>query len=170
MRRKGPHVDGCTHDVCWIRDVSADLCSLKWFIMTREEAHYPGPTRMEHAPRTWQWTARLGVYTVRKEPPTLLHSLIPVVMSSNAAHAQSTHPWGSSSSSAHPALGSSLTDTFGQSRTHYQPGYMMVSRITHPLLFASSPPPRSLPNSIMYTHLKMPSILTKYPSCKPRQK
>ncbi|KAF8557728.1 hypothetical protein OG21DRAFT_1406343 [Imleria badia] len=46
-------------------------------------------------------------------------------MSSNAA---STSPWASSSASAHPSLGSSLTDTFGQSRTHYQPGYMMSAQ------------------------------------------
>lgn len=40
-------------------------------------------------------------------------------------HAQSTshNPWGSTSGTG--PLGTSLTDTFGQSRTHYQPGYMM---------------------------------------------
>ncbi|KAJ8585338.1 hypothetical protein M405DRAFT_853687 [Rhizopogon salebrosus TDB-379] len=39
-------------------------------------------------------------------------------------HGQSTsHPWGSTSGTN--TLGSSLTDTFGQSRTQYQPGYMM---------------------------------------------
>ena len=55
-------------------------------------------------------------------------------MSSNVAHGQSTNPWGSSSASS---LSSSLTDTFGQSRTHYQPGYMMVSHPNQsPLLFA----------------------------------
>ncbi|KAG8220850.1 hypothetical protein J3R82DRAFT_2344 [Butyriboletus roseoflavus] len=57
-----------------------------------------------------------------------LYSLIPTVMSSNVAHGQSTNPWGSSSTSTHSALGSSLTDTFGQSRTHYQPGYMMSAQ------------------------------------------
>ncbi|KAG1726046.1 uncharacterized protein EDB91DRAFT_63176 [Suillus paluster] len=40
-------------------------------------------------------------------------------------HAQSTshNPWGSTSGTG--PLGTSLTDTFGQSRTQYQPGYMM---------------------------------------------
>ncbi|KAG9312880.1 hypothetical protein JVU11DRAFT_6313 [Chiua virens] len=49
-------------------------------------------------------------------------------MASNVAHTQSTNPWGSSSTSTHPSLASSLTDTFGQSRTHYQPGYMMSAQ------------------------------------------
>ena len=44
--------------------------------------------------------------------------------STSATH---THgpPWGGSSTSS--TLGASLTDSFGQSRSHYQSGYMMVS-------------------------------------------
>ncbi|KAF9221443.1 hypothetical protein BS17DRAFT_785416 [Gyrodon lividus] len=49
-------------------------------------------------------------------------------MSSSTNHAQSTGPWGSSSTTGHGGLGASLTDTFGQSRTHYQPGYMMSAQ------------------------------------------
>ena len=56
-------------------------------------------------------------------------------MSSNT---QSTSPWASSSASAHPSLGSSLTDTFGQSRTHYQPGFMMVSHSIDSIVSPSS--------------------------------
>ena len=77
-----------------------------------------------------------GICTVRSN-----RILNATVMSSSVAHAQSTNPWGSSSTSAHPGLGSSLTDTFGQSRTHYQPGYMMVSRSTH----SRAPPSATLP-------------------------
>ncbi|KAF8141724.1 hypothetical protein EV363DRAFT_1308880 [Boletus edulis] len=49
-------------------------------------------------------------------------------MTSNIAHGQSTSPWGTSSTSAHSTFSSSLTDAFGQSRTHYQPGYMMSAQ------------------------------------------
>ncbi|KAF8449141.1 hypothetical protein L210DRAFT_3389326 [Boletus edulis BED1] len=49
-------------------------------------------------------------------------------MTSNIAHGQSTNPWGTSSTSAHSTFSSSLTDAFGQSRTHYQPGYMMSAQ------------------------------------------
>ncbi|KAL4063187.1 hypothetical protein V8B97DRAFT_2006226 [Scleroderma yunnanense] len=41
---------------------------------------------------------------------------------------QSASPWASSSTSSHAGLSTSLTDTFGQSRTHYQPGYMMSAQ------------------------------------------
>ena len=69
-----------------------------------------------------------------------LHSGLAMSMSSNVAHAQSTNPWGSSSTSS---LSSSLTDTFGQSRTHYQPGYMMVSHPNQSPLFFTDPPSQS---------------------------
>ncbi|KAF9245338.1 hypothetical protein BU15DRAFT_41266 [Melanogaster broomeanus] len=48
-------------------------------------------------------------------------------MSSSTSHAQSTSR-GGSNTSGHGGLGASLTDTFGQSRTHYQPGYMMSAQ------------------------------------------
>lgn len=63
----------------------------------------------------------------------LLREFGKVIMSTSTSphahqhqHAQSTshNPWGSTSGTG--PLGTSLTDTFGQSRTHYQPGYMMV--------------------------------------------
>ena len=41
------------------------------------------------------------------------------------------------------SLSSSLTDTFGQSRTHYQPGYMMVSHPNQSPLFFTDPPSQS---------------------------
>ncbi|KIJ61977.1 hypothetical protein HYDPIDRAFT_115117 [Hydnomerulius pinastri MD-312] len=49
-------------------------------------------------------------------------------MSSSTSHVQNTSPWASSSTAGHGSLGASLTDTFGQSRTHYQPGYMMSAQ------------------------------------------
>jgi len=67
-------------------------------------------------------------------------------MSSNVGHAQSTNSWASSTTSTHPGLGSSLTDTFGQPRTHYQPGYMMVSH-SFP-----SPLPHRLPSQSAQQH------------------
>ena len=44
--------------------------------------------------------------------------------STSAAHSHGP-PWGSTTTSS--PLGASLTDSFGQSRSHYQSGYMMVS-------------------------------------------
>ncbi|KAG6332237.1 hypothetical protein ID866_6852 [Astraeus odoratus] len=46
----------------------------------------------------------------------------------SSSTSQSTGPWGTSSTSSHGGLSASLTDTFGQSRTHYQPGYMMSAQ------------------------------------------
>ncbi|KIK93285.1 hypothetical protein PAXRUDRAFT_829122 [Paxillus rubicundulus Ve08.2h10] len=70
-------------------------------------------------------------------------------MSSSTNHAQNTGPWGSSSTSGHGGLGTSLTDTFGQSRTHYQPGYMM-----------SAQQHNVTPQSIQHTD-EIPTVQTK---------
>lgn len=44
---------------------------------------------------------------------------------SGSSHHSHGAPWGSTSTSG--TLGASLSDSFAQSRTHYQSGYMMVS-------------------------------------------
>ncbi|KAH7881795.1 hypothetical protein F5I97DRAFT_1915949 [Phlebopus sp. FC_14] len=49
-------------------------------------------------------------------------------MSSSTSHPQSATSWASSSTTTHGGLSTSLTDTFGQARTHYQPGYMMSTQ------------------------------------------
>ncbi|EGN92272.1 hypothetical protein SERLA73DRAFT_117600 [Serpula lacrymans var. lacrymans S7.3] len=46
-------------------------------------------------------------------------------------HASGTNHWGGPSASG--SLGTSLSDTFGQSRTHYQAGYMMSAAQNSPL-------------------------------------
>lgn len=108
-----------------------------------------------------------GVCIVRKRQSSA--RLNATAMSSNVAHGQSTSPWGSSSTSTHPTLGSSLTDTFGQSRTHYQPGYMMVSHPQHSMVFLADSP-CSPPNNTTSTHPKTLSTPTRYPPYKPKQK